>query len=1104
MKISAKLKLSAWVPVLIALVIAIFLLFSFRTLDEAREKSHTAHRIIQGIFYLNSMARSYLLYHEDRPKSQFLSEHSSISELIRSARFTNGEQQRLLEGIRRNSESMWDTFIKLVANSEHPDAATDTPLHKEADDRLGGRLLIQASDALSDALHLDRLIDDGITSSQKRISTLIFILIFSTTGPLTYVLMRVMKKIGASLSELRKGTEIVASGNLDHRIGMAPTDEIGELSRSFDLMTENLRETKVSRDALSKEVQERKRAEEALRDQREWLRVTLSSIGDAVIAADTGGRVTFINPVAQALTAWPIEEAMAHPIRNVFRIVNETTREPAEDVVERVLSAGNVVNLANHTALLTRDGREIPIEDSAAPIRDGAGNLIGVVLVFHDVTEKRRAQAALSESAEKLRIVSDFTYDWEYWRSQDNRFLYVSPSCERITGYTREEFLQDPDLYSRIIHPDDRERVLAHLSEDQLHRELCEIEFRIFHRDGGQRWIGHVCRPVLDDRGQPIGRRASNRDITGRKQAESALRDNEYRFRLLSETAGRLLATDEPQKIVEGLCREVMSHLNSHLCLNFLADEKDGMLYLNACAGIAESEAEEIEWPDHRMNVCARPGDRPDRKADPKSNRKSDQKPQRIVTEEIGTSPDPQMQGVKSFGIQTYACNPLMLRDRLIGTLSFGTQTQFSPEDLALMKTVADQVATAMERMRLVRELEKSRDSLEIRVQERTAELKWRAEQLSRLASELTLAEERERRRLAEILHDHLQQLLVGAKLSVESLAPSVSDDQQQLFHHACKMLMESIKISRSLTAELSPAVLYQRGFSAALEWLSKWMKEKYELSVELKIDPEIEIYREDMTVLLFQSVRELLFNVVKHARVNLAAVLVSKGDPHHLRIVVRDQGEGFDSDEMCENGGQTSGFGMFTIRERLELLGGRLEIESAPGKGSAFTLIAPLEKAESGQSEPEPRQGGGAAGDTVPAAIPADFEKRIRLMLVDDHIVMRQGLSTMLNSHPDIQIVAEAGDGEAAVQLARKHKPDVILMDIGMPKMNGIEATRIIHSKMPEIRIIALSMFEDSDIAAVVSEAGAAAYLTKTGNTKALLATIRGTHERWTVDGGR
>jgi PAS domain S-box-containing protein len=150
-----------------------------------------------------------------------------------------------------------------------------------------------------------------------------------------------------------------------------------------------------------RDITERKRAEEDLRQQREWFQVTLSSIGDAVITTDTRGRITFLNPVAEAMTGWTTEQASGKPVEKVFDIINEDTRERARNPVQKVLAEGAVVGLANHTALIARDGTERSIEDSAAPIRDAAGNISGVVMVFHDVTERRRVERALLEADRK-------------------------------------------------------------------------------------------------------------------------------------------------------------------------------------------------------------------------------------------------------------------------------------------------------------------------------------------------------------------------------------------------------------------------------------------------------------------------------------------------------------------------------------------------------------------------------------------------------------------------------------------------------------------------------------------------------------------------------
>jgi PAS domain S-box-containing protein len=147
-----------------------------------------------------------------------------------------------------------------------------------------------------------------------------------------------------------------------------------------------------------RDITKRKRAEEELRQQREWFQVTLSSIGDAVITTDTQGKVTFLNPVGEMMTGWNLAEAFGQPLEKVFTIINEETREAARNPVEKVLREGTVVGLANHTALISKDGMETSIEDSAAPIRDAAGEISGAVMVFHDVTERRRAERAMKEA----------------------------------------------------------------------------------------------------------------------------------------------------------------------------------------------------------------------------------------------------------------------------------------------------------------------------------------------------------------------------------------------------------------------------------------------------------------------------------------------------------------------------------------------------------------------------------------------------------------------------------------------------------------------------------------------------------------------------------
>jgi PAS domain S-box-containing protein len=370
-------------------------------------------------------------------------------------------------------------------------------------------------------------------------------------------------------------------------------------------------------------------------------------------------------------------------------------------------------------------------------------------------------------------------------------------------------------------------------------------------------------------------------------------------------------------------------------------------------------------------------------------------------------------------------------------------------------------------------------------------ELNIRAEQLSRLSSQLTLSEQFERRRLAKILHDHLQQLLVAAKIGLETIFHRKAEEQQKQVREIAGLLTESINASRSLTVELCPPILYESGLSQALEWLSSWMNEKYRFHVDLDIDKTAVPTSENMRILLFESVRELLFNVLKHAGVDSARVELIRKEEEYLKVIVSDVGLGFDSKKIDQISNPNSGgFGLFSMRERLSLMGGDFELTSTVGKGTIVTLTAPcvIEKIYEPELKKEHFISSNSSGET---------KKKIRVMLVDDHAVMRQGLSSLLSLQPDIEIVGQASDGEEAVNLARKIIPDIILMDISMPKMNGIEATRIIHSEFPGIRIIGLSMYTGNGQAVAMINAGASAYQSKGDNTDLLLATIRGVVEQ-------
>ena len=212
----------------------------------------------------------------------------------------------------------------------------------------------------------------------------------------------------------------------------------------------------------AKEALERKSSE--LAEQREFFRVTLASIGDAVITTDTEARITFLNPVAEGMTGWTLEDALGQPLEKIFHIVNEQSREPAPNPVSRVLREGSIVGLANHTALIARDGRETAIDDSAAPIRDATGKISGVVMVFHDVTMQRHAETELRESNRLLTEIRD---------QLEKRVQRRTADLEVANNNLR-------DLSARLLRMQDEERRrLARELHDSVGQLLAAISMNI-------------------------------------------------------------------------------------------------------------------------------------------------------------------------------------------------------------------------------------------------------------------------------------------------------------------------------------------------------------------------------------------------------------------------------------------------------------------------------------------------------------------------------------------------------------------------------------------------------------------------------------------------
>jgi PAS domain S-box-containing protein len=379
--------------------------------------------------------------------------------------------------------------------------------------------------------------------------------------------------------------------------------------------------------------------------------------------------------------------------------------------------------------------------------------------------------------------------------------------------------------------------------------------------------------------------------------------------------------------------------------------------------------------------------------------------------------------------------------------------------------------------------LQELTQTLEARVVERTMLAEARTRQLQALAVELIEAEEQEKQRIAGLLHEDLQQLLAAARFTLQSKRRSDPDLKE-----VQRLLEESIRKSRNLSHELSPAVLHHSDLTTAFKWLCLHLRERFGLNVLLDEAYGMRVESTTLKVFLFRAVQELLFNTVKHAGVNTAHVQLTGSDAEWV-LTVCDSGKGFDP-AILETYTPKSGLGLLSLRERASYIGGSLMIESTPGQGSRFILKVPVDTDRHFQPVPQ--------ATTVQDAIhiPAGqaavaTQAGIRVLFADDHKVMRQGLIRLVAGKPGISVVGEAANGREALEKVRQSKPDVVVMDISMPIMDGIEATRHIKAELPGVHVIGLSMHEDEHISRNMREAGAEVFLSKAASSSELLNAI-------------
>ena len=687
----------------------------------------------------------------------------------------------------------------------------------------------------------------------------------------------------------------------------------------------------------------------------------------------------------------------------------------------------------------------------AVPIMNNDGHVQEWLGIHADITDRKLAESIIADNERQLRRVLNALFCYVTVTTPDGTVVGANDAPLRAAGVSAEDVigkkLWDGPWWTRSDAERDRVRdAIARASRGEVVRFDLPMEMA----DKRVQTVDFMIAPMRDEQGTITHLVPSAVDVSDRHRAQAELAAREQRFRRLYE-----------------------ANLIGITFYDAAGDFEEPNAALRAILLDGDSEARAEEAAGHRTFGWTR---------DTPTDWKAIDRLQRDRLARLGRCGPYEKEFQRPDGTRVpvlFAAAALDPANPEAGGVAFVL-------DLTHGKRVEAALRSTEANLRAVNE------SLEQRIRERTAEVQQRSDQLRALALDMTETESRERKRLAQVLHDHFQQLVSAAKLKVglvrRRMGDGADDKVLETIRQVEELLAETIDASRALATELSPPVLHDAGLGPALEWLGRRVERENQLRVELHVEPDTEPANEQVRVIVFECCRELLANVIRHAGTDAAKLTVSRPQPGLLQISVSDEGRGFDPFLVEVRPKADGSFGLFSMRERLGLLGGLVRVRSQSGGGTTVLVTVPVTFRADGMTS-----GGPTPDDSIAVGMPIDIVPNVRVLVADDHKLFREGLISLIGQEPFVDIVGQAGDGIEAVELARSLRPDILICDVTMPKLNGVQVTSQLHRELPELKIIGLSMHERDDMAMAMRDAGAVAYCNKGGPTDTLLNVIRG-----------
>ena len=670
-----------------------------------------------------------------------------------------------------------------------------------------------------------------------------------------------------------------------------------------------------------KDITKRKHIEDALRQNEERYRILVERAQEyAILMLDPDGQIVMWNQGAERIFGYTEQEALGRSASLIF-----TKEDRAAGIPEQEMKTARETGHANDDRWqLRKDGSRFWANGVMEVLRQPDGSIRGFAKVLRDNTRRKQSEDALRKSKERYYTlfnsmdegycIIEVLFD-ESDEPVDYRFLETNPAFDVQTGLhdavgkRMRELAPDHEdfwfeTYGRIAQTGKPERFTS--QAQQLDRWFDVYAFRI---------------------GEPEERKVAIlfSDITDFKQSEEALRESEERYRAIFDTVGASIWDEDFSAVktaLDALQAEGIPDLRSYLEAHpAVVDE---MLDLVRIRNVNETTLKMYGATSKKELIGPL---------------------QQIFL--------PEARSVFIDELMVLAQGASFLSSEVpLATLQgerMETAFTFTAVDPPVYSQVLISLLDITERKRAEEALRRLNETLEERVEERTQEIREQEQRIRELATRLTVAEQQERQRIAQILHDDLQQQLYGLGMTLDMLRNPRSDEEaHRLRDQVDEILDQATHLTRSLSTELSPPILESSDLEETLRWLALQKNEQYNLEVEIETRGVIRVPSHSVRVLLYQALREVLFNIVKHAGVNHARIVVWE-EAAEVVVQVEDSGAGFDTTLLKQSAPTKGGFGLHSVRERLDLMGGHFQIHSQPGEGTRVTLRVPM---EDGQNE--------------------------------------------------------------------------------------------------------------------------------------------------------